>query len=455
MSGGTAVLDATGRRILEIIDAHKDEIIAFGRDLWTHAETGFKEKRTAERFADALLRNGIDRVETDLALTGVKGTLACGEGAVIALMGEMDALPLSTHPDAWSETGAAHACGHNAQLTAVMGASIALGSADVRKKLDGTVLFVGVPDEEGVDDRTLEELQGRPEIVYGYGGGKRELIVQGYLREAELAVGHHAIIGDRSKDITVSFGSANGFVNKYVTYHGKSAHSAMPWLGRDAMAAASLFMHAVDLQRETFRDEACVRIHGNITRAAEASNIIADTVSMQYGVRGRDMGAILDASAKFDRSVRAGAVATGCGATIRTTMGYFPIIPTMDKELLIDVVRCVAKESGYSAGISYEMSHTAGSTDYGDITQLMPLLYFETGGFEGRNHSVDFKPVDEYLAYVVPAKVFALLAYALLRDCAAGARRVIDGYRAAMTTEEYKACVAAQDRTEELPGEGD
>ena len=52
-----------------------------------------------------------------LALTGVKASLAgAADGPSVAILGELDALPVPGHPYADAETGAAHACGHHAQI---------------------------------------------------------------------------------------------------------------------------------------------------------------------------------------------------------------------------------------------------------------------------------------------------------------------------------------------------
>ena len=44
------ILDKTEQKIVDIIDAHRNEIIAFAKDIYTHAELGYKEYRTAEKF---------------------------------------------------------------------------------------------------------------------------------------------------------------------------------------------------------------------------------------------------------------------------------------------------------------------------------------------------------------------------------------------------------------------
>lgn len=105
-------MDKLEQKICDIIDSKKDEIIAFGRDIWTHAELGYREFRTAEKFTGVLKGLGVETVE-GLAITGAKGYLKGKDykGTTVALMGEYDALPIANHPDANPETGASHCCG--------------------------------------------------------------------------------------------------------------------------------------------------------------------------------------------------------------------------------------------------------------------------------------------------------------------------------------------------------
>lgn len=68
------ILDKTEQKIVDIIDAHRDEIIAFAKDIYTHAELGYKEYRTAEKFASFMKNLGLETKE-GLAVTGVKAYL--------------------------------------------------------------------------------------------------------------------------------------------------------------------------------------------------------------------------------------------------------------------------------------------------------------------------------------------------------------------------------------------
>ena len=64
------ILDKTEQKIVDIIDAHRNEIIAFAKDIYTHAELGYKEYRTAEKFASFMKNLGLETKE-GLAVTGV------------------------------------------------------------------------------------------------------------------------------------------------------------------------------------------------------------------------------------------------------------------------------------------------------------------------------------------------------------------------------------------------
>ena len=47
-------MDKIEEKIIKIIDDNKEKLIAFARDIYTHAELGYKEFRTASKFSDEL-----------------------------------------------------------------------------------------------------------------------------------------------------------------------------------------------------------------------------------------------------------------------------------------------------------------------------------------------------------------------------------------------------------------
>ena len=439
-------MDHIEQLILETIEEHADEIIRIGREIWAHPELGYKEHRTSTLFAEFCAKHGLD-VKKGFAVTGVKSYLkpAADTNVTIALMGELDALPLSDSPYAHPETGAVHACGHNAQMAGIMGALLALTVPEVKESLDGNVVFFAAPSEEFVE---IEYKQGlMKKGIIGYGGGKSELIRTGAFDDIDLVVAHHTA---PHTTLAVSNHKSNGFMSKIVRYSGIAAHAAeAPHQGVDALNAANIAMTAINCQRESFREADTVRIHGFISRGGEAMNVIANQVTMEYSVRANNIPAMLDANEKFDRAIRAGAIATGCGAEIITMPGYLPVIPQDDTSFLKAALECAA---GSYPVCPHDPGVVQGaSTDLGEVSHLLPVFQFNTGGYTGNLHERDNHPEDEYLAYVITAKVFALAAYKLLKNGAEQAKKITSSHSVALTKQQYIEYMESHNSTESIP----
>ena len=437
------MLDRIEQKICDILEAKKDEIIAFGNDIWNHAELGYKEVRTAGKYVEEMKKLGLES-EEGWAITGVKTYLkpkGTTDGPTLAVIGEMDALPIPNHPNAYN--GAAHCCGHHVQLTGIVGAAMALADEEVKEAMGGNICFMAVPAEEFVDIEWKNQMMKEGKL--GYGGGKCELIRIGAFDDIDIAMGHHSSTG---LDMGIINSTSNGFVNKTVTFKGRSAHAAgMPHHGIDALNAATASLVNIALQQESFRDEDSVRCHGFISNGGSAVNIIADEVVMQYCTRGKTPEAYKNASDKVDRSFKAAAMATGCDVTIETMAGYMSQMANPHTEVLQSVLDEIKAEGKYTNQKDSE-GHGTGSDDFGDVSCLMPLVHFNTGGVEGTIHGPDLVVSDPYLAYVVTAKIFALTAYRLMKDGAAAAKENIADYKPIMTKESYIEFQDSMQKTE-------
>ena len=129
-------MDAVEKRIVELIEENREFILNFANDIYNHAELGYKEFHTSEKFKE-VMKSHFDKVQDNLAITGVKAYLnqEKKDNFSLALLGELDALRIPDHAHANPETQAAHCCGHHAQLAGVVGAALALGDAQVAEKL--------------------------------------------------------------------------------------------------------------------------------------------------------------------------------------------------------------------------------------------------------------------------------------------------------------------------------
>jgi len=114
------------QRVAAEIDRRQDEIIAIAERIWCDPELGFKEFRTARVVSEPFGLLDLPQ-RTGLAVTGVKAIAAGGSpGPTVAIIGELDSILVADHPAANRETGAAHCCGHNAQIANMIGAGIGL-----------------------------------------------------------------------------------------------------------------------------------------------------------------------------------------------------------------------------------------------------------------------------------------------------------------------------------------
>ncbi len=418
--------------ILDALERRRDEIIAIGEQIMQEPELGFKEFKTARRVVDVFEQLGIP-YRNGLAITGVKGRLqGVRPGPTFALLGELDSLVVFEHPQANPETGAAHACGHNAQIAGLLGAAMALTEADVADAISGNIVFFAVPAEEYVEveyrARLVEE--GKIEFL----GGKPEMIRLGHFDDIDMAMMIHT---SSDKDMIAGIAdSSNGCVVKLIRYLGKAAHAGgAPHKGINALNAAMLGLSGIHALRETFQDGDTIRVHPIITHGGDLVNVVPALVRMETFVRGKTNEAIQDANEKVDRALKAGALAIGATVEIQTLPGYMPMannseLATTFKENVIPIVG----EDKFTQG-----GHRTGSTDMGDVTHIMPAIHPYIGGAKGTGHSAEWHIADPELGYLAPARALALTAVDMLYGDAEPARRILESSKPLMTKEEYLA----------------
>jgi amidohydrolase len=439
--------DERKQRVDEAIERHADEIVAIGETIRRHPELGFKERRTAALVETKFRELGL-AARTGLAITGVRADAVGGAGAgpTLGLLGELDALAVAGHPEADPVTGAAHACGHNAQVAGLLGAAMGLIDAKAAESLGGRVVFFAVPAEEYGDVawRVAQARAGKLEFL----GGKPELLRLGHFDDVDLAMMIHATSRPEDKKAGVGV-SNNGSVVKTVRYIGRAAHAGgAPHLGVNALYAATIGLSAVNAIRETFRDEDTIRVHPIVTHGGSQVNVIPADVRIETYVRGKTVEAILDANRKVDRAFRAGALALGARVEIETLPGYLP--------LFNDVMMAQAFEANATALVGTEhyttVGHRTGSTDMGDLSHVMPVLHPYMGGARGTGHGADYEIADRELAYVAPAKMLAAMVIDLLWDGGAAARGVLKQSTPRMTKEQYLEFQRGIARTELYDG---
>lgn len=424
------MIDETGQRILQLIDVHKDQIIAFAEDIAAHPEPGYEEFCTAGKTAEVLKNLGY-KVTEHLARTGVKGTKSVKEGPSLTVIGELDAIGCHSHPNANPVTGVAHACGHHAQMAAMIGCAIAMADPDVQKCLAGTVNFLAVPAEEYIDadKRTRLKKEG-----IEFCCGKSEMIRTGVFDDTDIALTTHVHMVPVEEDFYLGNPACNGYSAERVTVRGKAAHGAIdPWNGVNALSITTSAIQMMGLMRETFREEDHVRLHNVIRKAGDVINSVPDEAIVETKVRAASLDKICEITDMVNRAYAGSAYAFGGKIEMEKLQGYMPIIPRAADNALIEA----ADDLGLNYRTVQKGDFNNACTDVGDLSHLVPVVNFTFKGFEGKLHGADFKITDPEKAYILPAKLLALTVYKLLKNGGQEAKKITKSYTPVFNKESY------------------
>ncbi len=204
-------------------DAHRDEFVDWRHELHRNPELAFEEHWTADFVAEKLQSFGYE-VDRGLGGTGVVATWGSGNGPVVGLRADMDALPIDEQTNlayASTKPGKMHACGHDGHMTMLLAA--AKYFADQARPEDGTVRFIFQPAEEG------------------YAGADR-MIRDGLFERfpCDTVYGLHNWPGLETGAFAARIGPQMAAYDIFeIKLTGQGAHAAMPHLGRDMLLAAS------------------------------------------------------------------------------------------------------------------------------------------------------------------------------------------------------------------------
>jgi amidohydrolase len=241
------------------------------RAIHRQPELGFAVHRTAELAAETLAGLGLE-VRKNVGKTGVVGYLGKGEGPVIALRADMDALPIQEENEAdyvSQVPGRMHACGHDAHTAMLLGAATLLS----RQRLPGQVRFLFQPAEEVADE---EGVSGAPRMIAdGALDGVDAVIalhVDGSLERGRMCVGEGWV------------GAAVDTVRAHII--GQGGHAAFPhqaldpiWLATHVLNA----LYALPSRRVAPLQPSVVSV--GVIRGGSADNVIPDSVYIEGTLR--------------------------------------------------------------------------------------------------------------------------------------------------------------------------
>jgi amidohydrolase len=322
-------------RVENTVRRRGTDLVGLSHAIHAEPELAFAEHRSCAK-AQALV------AERGFEITAAAGGLATafradfGRGPlVVGLCAEYDALP-----------GIGHACGHNIIAACAVGAALAL--AEVADELGLTVVLVGTPAEE-------------------LGGGKVLLLNAGVFDDLALAVMAHPGPMDIAAARSLTLSAVR------VDYRGREAHaSAAPFLGVNAADAATVAQVAIGLLRQQLTPGQ--QVHGIVTDGGQAANIIPGRAALQYTMRATGASSLAELEAKAGDCFLAGAVATGCDYSVEYIE---PMYESLKPDpWLADAVRAEMMRLGRTpVDEKLEAAHPVGSTDMGNVTQVLPGIH--------------------------------------------------------------------------------
>ncbi|SDH05404.1 amidohydrolase [Alteribacillus persepolensis] len=251
------------------------------RYLHQYPELSFQEKNTASFVKSTLEKlNGIEvlagKKETGTE-TGVVGIIKKGEGPVVALRADMDALPIQEENQTEytsKHDGVMHACGHDAHTAILLGCAHLLSERDIA--FSGTIKLLFQPAEEDADDT------GRTGASY--------FIEHGLLDDVSIAFALHMDPELKPGHIKLHAGPSMANVDTFqAVIEGTGGHGAYPHLGTDPMYMLSFILqaiYAIPSRRISPLSPAVISV-GEI-KAGSSTNVIPETVTMQGTMRSYD-----------------------------------------------------------------------------------------------------------------------------------------------------------------------
>ena len=361
------------------VKKHEKELIKISDAIWHNAELALEEYKSSKILADYAEKNGLS-VERGVAGMPTAFIATYGSGRPrIGILGEFDAnagisQKAQSKKEALIEGNPGHGCGHNLFGTASLGAAIAIKELIEKGKIKGTVVFYGTPAEETIF-------------------GKVWFARAGLFNDLDVCMDWHP--GD---DMEASTQSSKALIDFRVKFSGKTAHaSADPYNGFSAVDGMELFTTGINYYREHIKPTA--RIHYQIEKAGDVVNVVPDKAQIWVRVRENDRESLNVVYERVKKMAAAGALMAEVEHEIQLISGIYEILPNrrgaaaiqanfetigpikytkQEMKYAKEIQRATGKAEVGMDGSIHTIKETmpaqGGSTDVGDVSQIVPVV---------------------------------------------------------------------------------
>ena len=319
--------------VISEIDARRQQLSELSLKIHANPELGFHETKAASWLTQYLMENGFAIEQGICGLpTAFRGSYGQGK-PVIAILAEYDALP---------KLG--HACGHNLIAGCAVGAGVA--SKPAIDQFGGSILVIGTPSEE-------------------IRGGKAIMAERKAFNNLDIAMMAHPGVHNTVTTQALACQALE------VEFFGKAAHAAaQPEAGINALEAMLQSFAAINSLRQHIKSKA--RIHGIITDGGEAANIVPAHSAATFLVRAEDEVYLEELKQRVINCFMG--AATASGARLEYRWGNIRYVPVRNNLTLARLFRQNMQSLGRKVKPP-ATSHAFGSTDMGNVSQLVPSIH--------------------------------------------------------------------------------
>ena len=321
-------------QVLSRVDELAPQLVALSHAIHADPELAYEEHRAMARCAEPLEAAGFAVERGAYGVPTAFAARAGTGGPHLVVCSEYDALPV-----------VGHACGHN--IIAASGVGTGLALLPVLEQVGLRLTVLGTPAEE-------------------VGGGKVDLIDAGALAGVDAAMMMHPAPYD---DID---GAGLAIEEWSVVVHGMASHaSSEPQRGRNALDGLVAGYTAIAMLRQHLRP--WQQVHGIITHGGDAANIVPERTAATYYLRALDMTDLADLRSRVRAALEGAATATGTTVDIeRVGHVYEPITTNVG---LAKTFTAACELIGRPYTPDPKGKSPGGSTDFGNISQLVPGLH--------------------------------------------------------------------------------
>lgn len=338
----------------------KEQLIHWRRQIHRHPEVGFQVHRTAEMVTAALHDLGVE-TQAGVGKSGVVGYLGDGNGPVIAVRADMDALPIEEENQvdyASQVPGYMHACGHDAHTAMLLGVAALLS----RCEFSGQVRLLFQPSEESADE---EGLSGAP-----------RMIADGALDGVDAVIALHVDGALETGRIIADEGWVDAAVDSFKAYvTGAGGHCAFPHQAIDPIWLATHVLNALYTLPSRRLDPLQPSIISvGVIRGGTADNVIPQAVYLEGTLRSYDDGVREQLIQEVENALRL-ARSFGGDYELQVIRGYpagynDPLVASWLRQVGSNLLGPNSLASG---------QRSMGAEDFSYMTQLAPGAMFSLG----------------------------------------------------------------------------